>query len=334
MTGTSMRRGAFTSLARGLAAAASHPSLLTTIWAWQLLLAIATAIPVFRWLYHATAYRPAADFFNQRFAFGGLAELVQFNNAPVIGILQAAAGGGLLVAALVSPLLIAAALTSLRNPSLRRPDLGSAAIALYWPFLFVTVIGRTVAVIASGLTLAALRAALGSLSDAPWEPGFLWALVIEACAAAVIAVLLLAAVDYTLVRLEADGLGGAFRAWVRGVRFAFTHPGLTLRLWAGAGVILALAVAVFVILREITSAVTTLSGPVAIGVAFVLQQAFMLTRTWLRVGLLGAEQDALCGAYAASMASVPDFAAGPVDPLDASPKPEATGERRFDDGPH
>jgi len=117
------------------------------------------------------------------------------------------------------------------------------------------------------------------------------------------------------------------------VRFAFTHPGLTLGLWAGAGVILALAVAVFVALREITSGITNVTGPVTIGAAFVLQQVFMLSRTWLRVGLLGAEQDALRGADTALMASVPDAAPGPMDPVDASAPPGPTGEPAIEEEP-
>jgi hypothetical protein len=207
--------------------------------------------------------------------------------------MNTAVAGGLLLAVFASPLLLAATLASVRDASRDRRELGAAAVALYWPFLLVIIIVRAVAAAAAGLTAALAGLALAPLSESAWEPGFLWAAVIQAGTAVLVAVLLFAAVDYALVRLEAGRSPGALSAWLAGVREAITRPGLTLGVWAGAGTVLALAVGIYVTLREFTSrgAVAAPSG-VALGIAFVLQQAFMFTRTWLRVGLLAAEQDA------------------------------------------
>ena len=106
-----------------------------------------------------------------------------------------------------------------------------------------------------------------------------------------VGVMLLAALDYALVRLESGHSRGALGAWLAGVGFAFTHPVLTLGIWAGAGAVAAVGLGVFIALRELTSAGSVaLPAAAAIPVSVVLQQLFVLARTWVRVGLLGAEQ--------------------------------------------
>ena len=321
---------ALDSLTAGLGAATARPALVTMLWSCHLVLGFGLAIPMFRWLYNATAYRPAADALATRFSFGWLVELLQFDSASVLGILQAGVGGGLLVAILASPFLIAATLASLRDGSAGRTDLGSAAAEMYWPFLRVILFGRALALVAGGVTAAVLRLALQPLHDSAWEPGFLWARGIQAAGAAIVVVLLMGAVDYALVRLEADRSRAAVRAWLAGVRFALTRPALTLGLWAGAGVVLAIGIGVFVLLREFTT-VATLPSAVAIAVAVVLQQVFMLARTWLRVGLLGAEQHAVSCAREASL-EVDLGVAITIPPApDAAPQPGATTERAVEE---
>jgi hypothetical protein len=334
VTPSSRRRGAFQSLVVGLRAAAARPALVALLWSCHLVLGFALAIPMFRWLYEATAYRPAADAMASRFSFGGLAELLQFDSVSVPGILQAGVAGGALVAILISPLLIAATLASLRDGSLRRAEPGSGAAALYWPFLRAIVFGRALALGAGGITATVLRLALKPLRDSSWEPGFLWAAAIQVAGAGLVVVLLLAAVDYALVRLEAGQSRGALRAWWAGAGFALSRPMLTLGVWAGAGVVLALALTVFVALREITtSAGAALPAAAAVATAFVLQQAFMLSRTWLRVGLLGAEQHASAYVREPSLAVDPDVATNTTPlltetgPLRDSTEPSAVGER-------
>jgi hypothetical protein len=129
--------------------------------------------------------------------------------------------------------------------------------------------------------------------------------------AALVAVLLLAAVDYALVRVEAGRSPGALSAWFAGVRQTITRPALTLGIWAGAGVLLALLIGVYIALRELTTrGSVSVPSVLAVGGAFVLQQGFMFTRTWLRVGLLAAEQDVADRAREASRGRHPD----PADP--------------------
>jgi hypothetical protein len=312
VTGSDARRsGALASLRRGLRLATGRPGLVTAIWSWHLVLGFALAIPMFRWLHAATANRPEADALAGRFSAGGLVDLLQFDSAPILRIMQGAVAGGLLVAVFVSPLLIAATLASVRDASRDRRAVAAAAAALYWPFLLVILIGRGVALAAAALAATVAGLALAPLSRSAWETGFLWAAVIQAVTAAFVAVLLLGAVDYALVRLEAGRSPGALSAWFAGVRQAVTRPALTLGIWACAGVLLALLIGVYIALRELTTrGSVSVPSVLAVGGAFVLQQGFMFTRTWLRVGLLAAEQDASDRAHEASRGRRPD----PADP--------------------
>jgi hypothetical protein len=295
--------GVLGSLTAGLGAAAERPGIVAMLWSCHLVLGFAIAIPMFRWLYDATAFRPAADVLASRFSFGWLAELLQLDNSSMIRILQSGAAGGALIAILASPFLISATLASLRDASLRRASLAAAATTLYWPFLRVIVFGRAFALAAGGLIAVVLRFALTPLSDATWEGGFFLAGAIQVTAAVLVTVFLLAGVDYALVCLEAGRSRTGLRAWLAGLRFAVERPALAVGVWVGAGVMLALAIGVFAAVREITlPGATALPEAVAFAFALVVQQAFMLGRTWLRVGLLGAEQHAFEHAREPSLA--------------------------------
>jgi hypothetical protein len=286
-------RRLYRALATGLGRAAARPALIGAIWAWHLVLGLALAVPFFQWLQEATAYRPTADVLAQRFSFGLLAELQQYDSVSVLAILSAGVLGGLLVATLASPLFAAATLASLRDAALRARDLGDRAVSCYWPFLRVILFGRLAAVAGAMTVAAALRPVLWPLSQSSWEGGWLLAIGIRVAAAALVAVLMLAAVDFALVRLDEQQSRNGLRAWVAGLRFAGSHLPLTLGLWTGAALLLTAAVAVFVGLREVTtSAFASLPTVLVVGIAVVLQQLFMVTRTWLRLGLLGAEQHA------------------------------------------
>jgi hypothetical protein len=281
------------SLATGLRRAAARPGLLAAIWAWHLVLGAAFAVPFFQWLHEATAYRPAADALAERFSFGLFGELQQYDTAPVLAILSAGVAGGLLITTLATPLLVAATLASLRSPALGARELSDVAVSLYWPFMRVIVLGRLAALAGALIVVAALRAVLWPLSESSWEGGWLVAIGVRAVAACIVAVVLLAAVDFALVRLCQLRSREGLRAWAAGLRFAGSHLALTLALWTGFILLLAAAVAVFVALRELTSiGSANLPTVLVVGMAMILQQLFMGTRAWLRVGLLGAEQHA------------------------------------------
>jgi hypothetical protein len=116
--------GALDSLRHGFRVAARRPGVVTAIWGWHLVLGFALALPMFRWLYAATAYRPEADALAERFSIGGLIDLLQFDSAPILRIMNTAVAGGLLVAVFASPLLLAATLASVRDASRDRASSG------------------------------------------------------------------------------------------------------------------------------------------------------------------------------------------------------------------
>jgi hypothetical protein len=273
----------------GLRLAAVRPRLVALIWGWHLGLALALAIPMFQWLFRATAFTPAADALAERVSFSLLFELQQYDHASVLGLLQASTAGGMILALVTSPLLMAGALVSLRGQGAPASAVAAAAAPLYWPFLRVLVFGRAIAVIAALLVAGLLRAVLAPLSESGWEPGWLWALAVRSSAALIAGTLLFASVDYALVQLETDGSRAAFRAWSRGFRFAISRPLLSLGLWAAYGAAtLTGAIAYLGITTAAPASGTEWRYMVVFAGVAVLQQVFVILRVWLRLGLLAA----------------------------------------------
>ena len=172
---------------RGFRVASGRPGLVTAIWCWHLVLGFALALPMFRWLQAATAYRPEADAFAERFSLAGSSTCCSSTAPRSCGSIQAAVWGGVLVAVLASPLLIAATLASVRDASRDRRALAAAAATLYLPFLLLIIIGRGIALAAAGLTAVLAGLALAPLSQSAWEPGYLWAAAIQAVTAVLVA---------------------------------------------------------------------------------------------------------------------------------------------------
>jgi hypothetical protein len=259
---------------------------LVAIWLWHLLVGAAAAFPMFAWLRNATAYRPAADVLVERWSFGMVAELLQYNQAPIVEMLQSGALAGVALATVAAPLFIALVLRSPGTDAMSSTDLGRAAMRLYWPLLRALLLGRAIAL--AGIAVAAL--AVASLVDplrASLGQAGLWSgLALLLAATAILGLLLLAACDYALVDV-AEGRGrSAVRAWLRGARAALTHPIAALLLWGGAGLLLTLLLGVYGLVSATLPVGTT---PLVVA-GVLVQQLFMLGRTWLRVGLLGAER--------------------------------------------
>ena len=294
-------------LAAGLRSAAGRPGLLAVIWLWHLALGAALALPVFAWLRAATAHQPAADVLAERWSFPVVGELLQYNQAPLLAMLQSGALGGLAVATATAPLLIALVLRGLGPEAAAGRDLGAAAVRLYWPFLRVLILGRALAFAGAAIVGAAAASAIGPLRTSFGEAGLWLGLALLAGGTLIVGAWLLGACDYALADLAREHGRSAIRAWMRGARCATAHPLATLALWSGSGVLLLLLLVVY------TTIATSLpsAAPWFLPVAVLVQQLFMLGRTWVRAGLLAAEQGLLLAAYPAPVAPPPP--AGAVD---------------------
>jgi hypothetical protein len=283
---TVIRTRALASFAAGLRAAAARPSIVVAIWAWQLALAAAASLPLYRLLDAATRQAPATDRLLDRFSLSLFGELLQYNSLPVGQMVQMGAVGALLVSLILAPALLAAIITSLEatdRPA--RGELAGAAGRWYWPFLRLFLLGRLFAFLLAGVVGAGVAVALRPVRDSLWEAGRLASVPVILAAALVPLALLLAATDYALIHAVRTGSRRMFAAWRVGLRASLTRPITTLVLWILAALLVVGLGALLV------SVLGTLSGSSRLGIAlaFVAQQVFVLFRVGVRIGLIGAE---------------------------------------------
>jgi hypothetical protein len=276
------------SFVAGWRAAAARPSLIAVLWCCHGALAVAAALPVFQWLSEATATSPAADVLATRLSFGLLAELLHYNDASILDILRSGALGVVLVGLLASPFLLAVTLVTLEPVGAagvsRAP--AAAAAALYWRYFRVLVLGRGMALLGAAATGALLGEIMAPLHDAAWEPGRFWAVGLPLASAALVALLFWVAVDYALIVIARSDSCGTARAWLTALRMVLARPALTLGLWGVGAVMFAAVLAAYIGLRALVPGTSAW----LVGLTIAMQQLFVVTRTWLRVGVLGAEQ--------------------------------------------
>ena len=283
---TIVRIRALAAFPAGLRATAHRPRLIAGLWAWQVVISTAAALPLFRGLIAATAYSPGSDPLLERFSVSLFGEILQYNALPLVQMLQLGAVGALLISVVTAPVLVALAISSLEAPG-RVPaaDLAAAAGRWYFPLFRLLIGGRVVALFAAVLAGAAARALLAPLSNSTWELGRL--LIVPAIVGIALLVLTLfwAAADYAAIHAIRAGSRRMFSAWHMGLRASLGRPITTLGVWLLAAVTIAgLAALLFAVLGTVGGA-----APAAIAAGIVVQQLFAIFRIGIRVGLLGAE---------------------------------------------
>jgi len=283
---TVVRTRALAAFPAGVRAAAHRPRLVAGLWAWQLVISTAVALPLFRGLIAATAHAPGSDPLLDRFSVSLFGEILQYNALPLVQMLQLGAVGALLVSVVTAPVLVALTISALEAPE-RMPAGGVAAAAgrWYFPLFRLLMLGRFVALAAALLAGAATRTLLGPVWDSSWELGRL--LVVPSVIAMALLVLALfwAAADCAAIHAIRTGSARMFAAWRMGLRASLGRPITTLALWLLAAVtITGLAALLFSVLGSLNGA-----APAAIAAAVVVQQLFVIFRVGVRVALLGAE---------------------------------------------
>ena len=83
-----VRTRALAAFTAGVRAAADRPRLVAGLWAWQLAIAAAVALPLFRGLIAATAHSPGSDPLLERFSVSLFGEILQYNALPLVQMLQ------------------------------------------------------------------------------------------------------------------------------------------------------------------------------------------------------------------------------------------------------
>ena len=281
-----VRAQALPAFTAGLRAAAQRPGLVLAIWAWQLVVAAAASLPLFRGLLAASGYSPGTDPLLERFSVSLFGELLQYNALPVVQLVQMTAVGVLLVSVVTAPVLVAVTVASLEAATpVPRGALAASAGRWYWPFLRLLTAGRFVALMGTAVVAAAVSAALNPVRASAWELGRLLTGPVIVAAALPVLVLLWATVDYAAIHAMRAGSSRMLAAWRVGVRAAFGRPLTTLGIYGIAGVIVVGLAALLV------AVLGTLSGSTTLGIAaaMVAQQLFVIFRVGTRVGLIGGE---------------------------------------------
>jgi hypothetical protein len=275
------------SLRAGLADAWSRPKLVATVWAWNLLLAVAATLPLSRWLRAALPQSPEADLLAHRFSFGLMFELSQ-NAGPAMALVWAAVSGALVLGFLAGPLLAGGILEVLGSgddrPFFHRFFRGGGHF--YGRFLRLSLFATALAVVVAGVVAAVLGAVLRPLRESSWEPGELLSHgLVGAAVVAVLAVFWLV-LDYARVQVSRDDSRRMWRALMSGLHFTLHFRGRTLGLLARTWLLLLVLGAAYLLFRAGVPSHTA----ALIALLFLVQQAFMLARTGLRIAQVSAER--------------------------------------------
>jgi hypothetical protein len=276
-----------TALRQGFAAAWKRPRLVVTLWLLNLALALAVGLPGWLALDAAIAPLPEADVLTDGFALGVVADLAELQPGLVRGLALSALGAALL--GLLGGAALAGGTLEVLTSGDDRPfghRFGRGAGRFFGRFVRAGVMTGLVAVPLVGLAAGPL------LVWGRWlrrESGSeLLTLVVSLGAPLVagcvilLALLALDAARVRIVREDARRVGPLLRS---GFALVLRHPAKWLGAWGANLLLLLVALAAYLAVRASVPA----PGAAGIALMFLLQQAFVLVRTGLRVALVGTQ---------------------------------------------
>ena len=271
----------------GLVAARRAPRLAVTLWLVNLALALSAGVPAFLALRSAIGERPGADALADGFSFGILFDLVETQPGLLGGLVLSAVGVaflGLLVGAAATGGTLEVLASRDDRPFAHR--FGRGAGRFFVRFVRAGLLAGLVAVLAAALVAGPLMAAGGRMRR---ESGAEVASQLVSLGAVLLAglvvLLALLALDAARIRIVREDARRVLPLLRSGFAVVLGHPVKWLGTWAVNAALGALALALYLAFRHEVPAGT---GPLVLLMALA-QQAFVLTRAWLRVVLLGSE---------------------------------------------
>ena len=278
------------SIKEGLRSAVRHQKLTWLIWAWYGLLALIPAFPAWNWWNAVLGASPEAASALKRFDIGVFLDLTRSQGVGGLGLLSAAAMAAATVAIVSSAFVFGGVLEVFGSEDDQRPFMHRfyrGGGHFFWRFFRLALTAGVCTVLAVGIVAGPVARSLAHFANTEWEPaGYLFGLVV-ALTVALIAGLFLLALDYARIRVARDDSRRMLKAYFGGLRFVLRH------LFAAYGIAIAIAVALAVLMAVYVAYET--KAPAAgswgaIGLLFLLQQAVVLGRVFLRVTLVGAER--------------------------------------------
>jgi hypothetical protein len=272
----------------GLAAARRNPRLAVTLWLVNLALALAAGVPGWLALSSVISTLPEADGLRERFSIGILVDLVEMRPGLLGGLALAALGVaflGILAGAAATGGALEVLASGDDRPFAHR--FGRGAGRFFLRFLRAGLLAGVAAALLAAVTagpLFALNAKMRRDSGLEVATTAVWfAGLVVGGLAIVLALLALDAARVRIVREDARRVLPMLRS---GFAVVLGHPVKWLGAWGVNALLLLLALGLFLAFRN---AVPARTGPL-VALLFVVQQAFVLTRAWLRVALLGTER--------------------------------------------
>lgn len=270
----------------GLAAARRTPRLAVTLWLLNLALALAAGVPGWLVLRSAIGVLPEADPLRHGLDLGVLIDLVEMRPGLLGGLAFSALGvaclGLLLGAAATGGAL--EVLTSRDEPFAHR--FGRGAGRFFGRFVRAGLLVGVVTAVVVGLLAAPLLALCARLrreSGSELATNAAW--VAAVLLGGLVVLLALLALDAARVRIVREDPRRVLPLLRSGFAVVLGHPAKWLGTWGVNAVLGALALGLYVAFRNAVPAGT---GPLVL-LMLVVQQAFVLVRSWLRVALLGSE---------------------------------------------
>ena len=184
----------------------------------------------------------------------------------------------------------------------------------FWRSLAVSVIHAAALGVGAALVYWAGWAVLHRLAEWPSEAAAWISMLGPWIPVAIVVAVLSATADYARLRVVADPVCGAFRAWFSALSFTLRHPLSTTMIWA--------AFAAMTLLVLVASFAWSITAPTSsmpwLVVLVLVQQGVMMARAMIRVGVLGAQ-----AAYAdAKGFAVPELPSAIIDVLPEQPELE------------
>lgn len=275
MTGTYLRSG--------WQAALGRPRLVATLWFWNLLMGLIVGLGMSRWLGAAFNGSPVADQALERFRFGLLMELTQYDRFSPFTFLGGTVIALMLIAALSNALVAAGVLEVLVSddprPLLHRFFRGAGHFfGRFLRLLIVTGIALIILWIIMGAITSPIVRAIGESS---WERTWIAAALGRFALLGVMVAFMMAVLDVARAQVASSAMEqrGMLRTWLRSVPIVFRNLGTIGGIYVVLG---ACWVALALIGLAIVFAVTPANWA-AIWLLILVQQAFMFARAGTRV---------------------------------------------------
>jgi hypothetical protein len=268
----------------GLAAARRNPGLAVVLWLVNLALAAAAGVPGWLALASAIGPLPEADALRERFVFGVVFDLLEMRPGLLGGLALSAVGVaflGLLAGAAVSGGVLEVLASRDARPFAHR--FGRGAGRFFARFVRAGLAALLVGAVGSALVAGPLLA-LGTRlrREHGLEAASLAVSVTALLAGGLVVLVALLALDVARVRIVREDARRVLPLLASGFTLVLRHPVKWLGAWALNALLLGLAFAAYLAVREALPAGRLLLLLVA------AQQAFVLARSFLRVALFGA----------------------------------------------